>query len=458
MNCSFIRRTEGNDSLILIFTGWSASPALYGDIDIAGWDLLVVSDYENDSFDESLLEGYATIYLYAWSLGVTMAAHTLNPERITRAFAINGTEHPADDTLGIPERIYFATADNLDERNLKKFQRRMFASAEAYRNSADLLQTSQTIGTLREQLYNVERMSHEYKDGFPWTRAYISTEDAIFPPQAQNEAWSRKESAEIFSLPPGHFPDMRKIIRSTVPDPSRIGRRFHDAYDTYDDYATAQHTIAENLADRLADYAQYGDIRSILEIGQGTGLFSRLYAERLHPESITYIDIYPTDRFSLAQNEEYIVADAERWLRDSSGSWNAIVSASAIQWFADIRRFIDTAANKLTPNGILAISTFGKGNLAELDAIRKSPIVYADENQWMQWLNKDFTDISVSSESLTIAFENSRDVLLHLRNTGVGGASTRVEGNGKRGLMPPEFNSIRTLTYRPLYILARLRK
>ena len=93
----------------------SLTGSLYQDIEITGWDVAVVYDYSDLSVDLSFLEGYNTVWLFAWSLGVRMAAASLPPEKITAAFAINGTLSPVSDTEGIPPKIYNATADNLDE-------------------------------------------------------------------------------------------------------------------------------------------------------------------------------------------------------------------------------------------------------------------------------------------------------------------------------------------------------
>ena len=132
MKIEYISHNPGCRSLILVYAGWSTSPSLYQDIEITGWDVAVVYDYSDLSVDLSFLEGYNTVWLFAWSLGVRMAAASLPPEKITAAFAINGTLSPVSDTEGIPPKIYNATADNLDERNLKKFQRRMTPDSDVY--------------------------------------------------------------------------------------------------------------------------------------------------------------------------------------------------------------------------------------------------------------------------------------------------------------------------------------
>lgn len=455
MKVSFVKREEGNDSLILIFTGWSTSASLFDEISVPGWDVLVVSDYDNCEFDNTLLSSYSTIYLYAWSLGVAMAGVCLDSDSIIRKFAINGTMKPADDVYGISRHIYHSTAENLDDRNLRKFQRRMFESADSYKSVAHLLNYEADIEALRNQLYTVDIITSGKMSDFKWTRAYISESDAIFPAESQRRYWESQDDVEIYGLKGGHFVELKKIIQSTIPNPDRVGKRFLKALSTYDEFAVAQRNIAQTLTSKLQSYLQSRQISSILEIGHGSGMFSRLYADMLNPRHITYIDLYSTEKLSLAPDEEYIAADAERWLRHIDAKWDAIVSASAIQWFADIKNFIKHSAYHLNTDGILAVSTFGKGNLEELDEIRKSPIVYASADEWRKWLSDYFTDVEITSEEIEVMFDNTREVLLHLRNTGVGGHGLGVDSDGTRGLILPEFNVIRSLTYHPVYILAR---
>ena len=73
MKIEYISHNPGCRSLILVYAGWSTSPSLYQDIEITGWDVAVVYDYSDLSVDLSFLEGYNTVWLFAWSLGVRLS-------------------------------------------------------------------------------------------------------------------------------------------------------------------------------------------------------------------------------------------------------------------------------------------------------------------------------------------------------------------------------------------------
>ena len=140
MTVRHLRRTPDARRLLLIFTGWSTDARLFRGREFpAGWNATVCSGFDGTPVPPEELDGYDTIYVLAWSLGVAAAADLLPPDKITAAFAVNGTERPADDLMGIPEAIFRGTRDNLSPRNLVKFRRRVAGSAEAFAALADAL-------------------------------------------------------------------------------------------------------------------------------------------------------------------------------------------------------------------------------------------------------------------------------------------------------------------------------
>lgn len=439
----------GSGNLILIFAGWSTDSSFYSAIEMEGWDIAVVSDYSDFSFPLERLEGYSTIVLFAWSLGVYAAASVLPFDRISIAVAINGTEFPAHDSFGIPETIYDSTASTLSERNLMKFRRRM--SGGAYETLKDRFgNTPADIECLRHQLEFIRQSATDGMTAAVWHRVYISTDDHIFPPANQRKAWeSHPSSPEIIEIEAPHYVDLQPIVRSVLPSGEKVGERFHKALPTYNSQATAQRKIAEHLT-RLCPT---GTQHRVIEIGPGTGLFSRMITGKCNPEIMEYIDLYPTDRFHLAPNEVYHLEDAEKWMAREAGrnnsSADAIVSASAIQWFVNPARFFGNAAKILKPGGLLLCSTFLPGNLHEIKAVNPHGLIYHGRKEIERMLSLHFKEFTIEEETITLDFASPRDALLHLRQTGVGGASSSgLPLKDMLAKLPPR------LTYRPLYILA----
>lgn len=448
MKLEYLNKQKGNRSLILIFAGWSTFPDLYRGTEIPGWDTAVVYDYSNFILNTDFLDRYTTIWLFAWSLGVKAAALSLPAEKITAAFAINGTLTPADDSFGIPIDIYNGTADNLNERNLKKFRRRMASDAETFRDFLDKPTDEKEIESLRNQLYLLrdatDKVSH-----LPWKRAYISTDDKIFPPQNMADSWKRT-GVEIQSIPGSHYLPMSEIVKSVIPDLRKIADRFGKAVETYEHYAFAQRMIAERLTDKISDF-QIPANQRILEVGPGTGIFTRCYSSVINPYSIDFVDLALTPALNIAPEENYYQADAEAWMENCTETYECIFSASAVQWFTNLPAFIKNCHRSLKDNGTLALSSFLPGNLSELDSLRPSPIFYHDIPALESMLKPWFTDIRIESEVIKLSFPSHREMMLHLKHTGVGGSTPAT------GASQSKFSGVTTLTYRPVYITCRKR-
>lgn len=461
MKTEFIRHTHGSRRLLLIFTGWSASalthrqilPATAGD-----WDILVASDYDGVPFETALLDGYTTIYLLAWSLGVAAAERWVPAERLTAAFAVNGTPWPVDARRGIDPEIFAGTESNLSERNLLKFRIRMAGSTSRFKEVARLFPDDDDILSLRSQLRGF--MERTPMRSIKWTRAFISTDDHIFTCQAQLNAWNEiLDQADILVAPGDHLPDFNAIIHSCIPDTAHIGACFSSASATYESNASAQRIVADKLIRMLAEANPRRGV-STLEIGPGTGLLTRMYGPLLCPAESTFVDLYKVQPFHIAPEEHYSECDAELWMERCQRRFDVILSSSSIQWLANQRNFFTQAARLLEDGGLLAVSTFSQGNLEELDRIRPSRLHYPTVADVTRWLEADFELIEMSCDSIGIDFDTPRQALMHIRRTGVAGTPARHLSPSASPLS--RLHNLANLpggrcrlTYRPLLLIAR---
>lgn len=451
MKCEFIFRNENNRNLILIFAGWSTDASFYSGIEITGWDVMVCHSYEDLSFDNNSLKRYSTIFLFAWSLGVAVAERCIDPSSVTAAFAINGSPIPVNDRYGIPEDIYNGTAETLSPRNLLKFQKRMAGSIDNFSRffaNNGSLPDDIDIENLKTQLLIIRDACSSYfgKCRLPWKRIYIGLNDRIFLPENLIRVWEELSDAPIIESDDYHLIDLKKIVRSIIPDKKQISLHFSSASGSYDANATAQKIIAERLT-TMTLQTDIPDKARILEIGSGTGLFSRTYAPLLKPAKIDYVDIASQFEGGLAPAETFHICDAEEWMEQTEEKWDAILSASTIQWFTDPSRFLKNCAEALDKGGILSFSTFLPGNLFELDSFRPAPLHYRSREEIIGLLTRYFKDIKTNEEEIEISFRSARDLLMHLKNTG-------VTGIAPTGISPFALRNLTSLTYRPILFTA----
>lgn len=457
MKVEFLHKDDNNTRLILVFAGWGADSRVAADIRQTGWDLAVVHDFSDFTLDTSFLDRYYTVYLFAWSLGVFAASRLLPSERITAAFAINGTAQPVNEQLGIPPEIFRGTYSRLDARNLRKFRLRMAGDKKTYAELSQLLtpENEADIENLASQLRRIEAEAmytdgHEPASGsLQWTRAYIGRNDHIFSVENMRRAWAADPEVQIVESDSPHYMRISEVVRSVIADPEKVSERFAKAAVTYDTHAIAQYTAAVRLTAALA--AQHPRRHGrVLEIGCGTGLFTREYMKVLQPAEVTFVDITRTGPFGLAPEERYVVADAEQWIRTQDCQWDAIVSASAIQWFADIPHFLEECSRRLTPGGVLAISTFLPGNMEELDAMRPSPLLYPKLEMLRECMAQYFSNYTVEEDKIRVEFRSVREMLMHLKHTGVAGSAPGS------GATITQMSHLRSLTYRPVYLTGRI--
>ena len=445
MNINFLKKTEENSKLILFFPGWSCGKELYEDFEFQGWDVAMVENYEDLTFSLSPLSNYSTIYLVAWSLGVFMASILDFGGKITAAFAINGTTCPVDDIYGIPETIYDKTAENLTPASLLKFRRRMAGSSQVFKSLFFKNFSEEETSLLKSQLLLIRDWQKNLPDyPLPWKKAYLSKNDAIFPYENMVNCWARErftENLEIVSLDESHYVPFSKIIRYCIPVLEKVSRRFSNAGKTYDDRAVAQ----RRLASLLADHIQKSGIKkngTVLEIGPGTGLFTKEIIDKFSPSRIDFIDISDVRPDSKGIPSSFYQADAEECISRMDKKYDAVLSSATLQWFVNLPLFFKNVANRLSENGLFGFSTFLPGNLEELNPLRPSPIHYHSVDEINEWLNPYFEDIRVECEDIVLQFDSAKEVFSHLRETGVGGSAPASQ------LPLSVIRELRTLTFK----------
>lgn len=445
MKIEFIRRGAAT-RLILIFAGWSTDTRYYEGCTAEGWDTAVITDYSDLSMPE-IPECYTTIYVFAYSLGVWAASQA----KINAAvrIAIFGTPIPVSDRYGIPETIFSGTAEGLTEKSLSKFHLRMSGDRNAYEQLARRLPSSPDVISLKEELRFISgNSSRDEDDTSRWDRAYVAKHDRIIPAENQIRYWSEKAATEMVCLDSPHAADMAAIIRECIPDPRSIGDSFAEALPTYREYAKVQREVCLRISEILSEC--FGSARTpvgtLLEIGPGKGLLTEEWGKYLLPEEATYIDLYEMQKFGNTCKERYLVEDAEEWFETTDEKFDVILSASAIQWFANPLRFISNLRAHLNPGGVAIVSTYVKGNLSELDDLRPSPIIYRDAEEYMEAAG----EAEIEKWTSTLEFTSSRFLLLHLRHTGV---KPSIKENTLTSNHPVRLTSLPTkLTYTPLII------
>ncbi len=421
MKTAFISK-EGSGRLILLFAGWGMDAHPFMELHRSGYDIAVVWDYRNRDFDTSIIDPYCEVCVVAWSLGVSASACVLSgiEHKVTRYLAVNGTLNPIDDLEGIPRAIYMGTYEGLDERSLQKFNRRMAGSPKAF---ADFCARApqRTVDELREELYAFVDRTLSGASRRPDV-AIIGLKDAIFPPANQLRAW---KNTPVEQTDEPHLPDFQRILDTYIIDKDHVGRRFGHRRMSYDASAEVQQRIVERLTGLIEKHCTVARIHDALEVGSGTGLLSKRLDAILPPDARLCTWDIAGDAPLSGPNRSFSRCDAEVAIHNMpSESIDLVCSASTVQWFNSPAAFFKECHRVLRPGGLLAIATFLRGNLPEVEQSTGLSLPLFTEEEWLGALPAGFRELTHEASSDTLLFDSPADAFRHLSLTGVNSLST----------------------------------
>lgn len=149
-----------------------------------------------------------------------------------------------------------------------------------------------------------------------------------------------------------------------------IIRNFSKSAYRYDEYASIQRLAANRLIEEIPE----NNFKQILEIGCGTGIYTRLLKARFGSSRIRAVDISErmirVARENIwAENVEFEIGDAEKIALEEG--YDLITSNSAIQWFESIESALRRYSSVLNKGAWFVFSSFGPLTFTELAAALK---------------------------------------------------------------------------------------
>ena len=250
-------------------------------------------------------------------------------------------------------------------------------------------------------------------------------------------------------------------------DKSRVALRFAQAGQSYTEHAIAQKQICQHLMQLMLEHLPTRHQVRVLEIGCGSGNLSHLLLQNLQIDRLILNDLYAEvqQHFSQQQQLEWRIGDIEQL--EFPTQLNLVTSSSALQWMTDLQAVFTKVAYALVQQGFFCFSIFGQQNLKEIKALTGQGLEYHTLSELQQVLTQTGFDVLHLSEQIkTLHFSHPKQVLQHLKATGVTAtsASHRWTKNTLQQFyqdyqqfseMDPQGRAQYTLSYHPIYRIAR---
>ena len=222
---------------------------------------------------------------------------------------------------------------------------------------------------------------------------------------------------------------------------SDVARSFSKAASTYDAAAFFQRIAGERLFERL-DYFKL-EPKQIIDLGCGTGVFTRQLSERFPAAEVTGLDIAEGMIEWCKQQssaEQYVCANALA-LPFEDNSVDLIFSNLSIQWVENLQDLFNELNRVLKPEGLLLFTTLGPDTLKELKQSFAQVDQYQHVNDFIDMhhvgdamLQAKMLDPVVDAEPVVISYDKASELMRDLKDIG----AHNIDSRRNSGLMGPK--------------------
>lgn len=239
-------------------------------------------------------------------------------------------------------------------------------------------------------------------------------------------------------------------------DKELVKRRFEQNLHSYNSLATVQRDIAHRLAQMTLHHKSH--VLLGVEIGAGTGFLTEQLLTNYPDSHWTVNDLTATCQRFLPSSPRITFRACDGETMPFDGLFDMIATASVVQWFDNLELFIARVSKALRSGGILALSTFGHDNFAEITATTGQSLEYHSQAEITQWCTDHGLRILEQQQwHCQQQFDTPIDVLRHIKATGVNAITKQRWTHADMARFQSDYraycNPI-TLTFHPIIVIA----
>ncbi|MCM0612727.1 malonyl-ACP O-methyltransferase BioC [Marinobacter sediminum] len=210
---------------------------------------------------------------------------------------------------------------------------------------------------------------------------------------------------------------------------SIIAKQFGNASKTYEGASRLQRQMGRAMLEALEADSD-GEPLRILDLGCGTGWFTRRLSQAWPAGQVTGVDLSPGMIRQAGENDgamiEWVIADAEA-LPLHDRSFDLVFSNLMIQWCSDPRPVLAECKRLLRPGGRLMLSTLLDGTLRELkqawaiaDPGQEHVNRFESEAALREQVAAELPGASLAIQTITLPYASPMALAAELRQLGAG--------------------------------------
>lgn len=230
-------------------------------------------------------------------------------------------------------------------------------------------------------------------------------------------------------------------------DKKLLTKRFKQSLKTYDTNALIQNQMGIKLVQLLPKH----DFDKVFEFGCGCANLTKVLSSNIDYKELFINDIVEDSKLwaqKVTQDFEFLAGDIETV--ELPQNLDLITSNATIQWVVELSALLEKFSQSLNKGGLIALTTFGPDNFSQIKTKFGIGLKYSSLEEIRALVSEKFDIIHLEEEKNLLQFRNFRELLSHIKSTGVNCFDTKPMK--KSDLLTFKENR---LTYHSIYIIAR---
>ena len=208
---------------------------------------------------------------------------------------------------------------------------------------------------------------------------------------------------------------------------------------SYDEHSIIQKNIAIDLVSKLNQKFASNEIKSILDLGCGSGTIYKEISKQTDWELDRFVavdlssdmcDIHPKDDIIELYNIDFDEFDLSSLCEE--GKFDLIISSSALQWSNDLSSILNQLKN-MSQN--IALNIFTNGTFRSIWEIIGNHSPIQSKEYIIKIVNDTLANPQIDTLNYDLEFDSPKDMFKYIKKSGVGSSSEKLSFKDSKRLL-----------------------